>query len=545
MPSLRYHFQQADFGLLRIFAYHWGVSGPFSNAGETAQRLEAAFQEPERLAEVLESLPDNARQALAVLQAHGGRMPWMSFERQFGPFREMGPARRDRERPHEQPISPLETLWYAGLVGRAFLPTDRGPVEFAYIPDEIYALLPQKAPSEAVPEGPLGHPASAEEAAFPWPLHDRILDHFTTYLAARRAGLPVEQAPDYRHWRYTPEQLEGLAQALNLCTPEGVAPEAVRDFLSLPRGKALLRMFTAWRESAFNDLKHMPGVIAEGAWQNDPRRAREAVLGWLARLPDQTWWSLESFVAAVKQCCPDFQRPAPGDYDSWYLRDATTGRFLRGWEDWDAVDGALIRFIITGPLAWMGVVALASTRKGEPAMAFRVSPWGRALLVGEAPTSLPREREKLLLRSDGRILAPWGTPRVVRYHIARFAIWEGSDRRGYRFRLNAEAMARAQTQGIQPAQVKSLLQKHAQIIPPSILKAINRWEKQGTQAHIRPMLVLQVRDPAILDALRRSRAARFLGPVLGPAAVAVRAEAGTQVLAVLAELGYFGKLEEK
>jgi len=546
MPSLHYLFQQADFDLLRIYAHRWGVEGPFTNAAEVAARLEDAFQEPARLRAVLEALPPEARQALEALQARAGKMPWADFERQFGPFREMGPARRDRERPHEAPISPLETLWYAGLIGRAFLPTPRGPAEFAYIPDEIYALLPARPPAPDAQATPLGHPASPEEAAFPWPLHDHILDHLTTFLAARRAGLPLEQAPDRPHWRYTPAQLEGLAQALEVITPHGdVVPEAVRRFLTLPRGQALQRLFAAWRHGPFNDLKQMPGITAEGAWQNDPRRAREAVLQWLSHLPPQTWWSLEGFVAAVKQCCPDFQRPAPGDYTSWYLRDQATGRFLQGWEDWDRVDGALLRFLITGPLAWMGVVALASPAKGQPPTAFRLSRWGSAMLAGQAPSGLRQERQKLLLRSDGRIIAPWDSPRVARYHIARFAIWEGVDQSGYRFRLNAEALERAQAQGIRPAQVRALLQKYAQVVPPAVLQALERWETHGTQAFIRPMMVLQVRDPALLEALRRSRAARFLGPVLGPTAVAVRAEAAPQVLAVLAELGYFGKIEEK
>src|SRR5579859_5992190 len=40
--------------------------------------------------------------------------------------------------------------------------------------------------------------------------------------------------------------------------------------------------------------------------------------------------------SAVKEEEPDFQRPA-GNYDSWYIRDAQSGEYLRGFESWDRV----------------------------------------------------------------------------------------------------------------------------------------------------------------------------------------------------------------
>ena len=542
MPSLYYHLHQADLGLLEIFALTWGVEHLPGNAQEAARALETAMQDPAQVEAVLARLPDDAREALLALQTGEGKMPWADAVRRFGGFREMGPGKRSREKPHERPISPLEVLWYAGLVGRAFLPTPRGPVEFAYIPDELRTLLPHP-PQEASPRQLLGHPAPADEAAFPLPVTDHVLDHFTTFLAARRAHRPCDDAPDRRFWRYAPRHLEALARALGVLSPEGeVVTAAAKAFLEADRGTALLRLFAAWRRSAFNDLKLMPGVTAEGTWENDPVQAREAVLGWLAALPGGNWWSLSGLIAAVQQCCPHFQRPAPGDYDSWYLR-AESGEMLLGWEHWNEVDGALIRFIITGPLAWFGAVALAAPAKGAPPMVFRLTSWGRAMLAGQPPRGLDEEKEPLMLRSDGRIAASWRTPRVVRYHIARFADWEGADRSGYRFRLSAAALRRAEAQGIAAGQVVRLLKAHSRAVPPALVKAIRRWGEHGVEATVRPLTVLQVRDPEILRALRESRAARFLGAVLGPAAVAVPPEAVPHVAAALAEMGYFVEIE--
>jgi hypothetical protein len=79
----------------------------------------------------------------------------------------------------------------------------------------------------------------------------------------------------------------------------------------------------------------------------------------LSQLPQDIWWNLPSFVNAIHDIQPDFQRPA-GDYDSWFIRKDNSDDFLRGFSSWDEVDGALLRFLITGPLHWLGFYDLAA-----------------------------------------------------------------------------------------------------------------------------------------------------------------------------------------
>ena len=133
----------------------------------------------------------------------------------------------------------------------------------------------------------------------------------------------------------------------------------------------------------------MPRLRVEGSWQNDPLHARQATLQFLSPLPPGVWWSLNAFIEAVKQTHPDFQRPA-GDYDSWYLYDTSTETFLRGFEHWDEVDGALLRYLITGPLHWLAILDLASPEPGKPPSAFRLSPW--AVPSCKAPRQRDRRR---------------------------------------------------------------------------------------------------------------------------------------------------------
>src|SRR5258707_9319744 len=91
-------------------------------------------------------------------------------------------------------------------------------------------------------------------------------------------------------------------------------------------------------------------------------------------VPSDTWWSVDQLINAVKEEEADFQRPN-GDYDSWYIRDAATNQYLRGFETWDKVDGAVLRFILTGPMHGLGLVDTA-----ENGGACRLTAYGRAFI---------------------------------------------------------------------------------------------------------------------------------------------------------------------
>jgi hypothetical protein len=70
-----------------------------------------------------------------------------------------------------------------------------------------------------------------------------------------------------------------------------------------------------------------------------------------------------------------------------------------------------------------------------------------------------------------------------------------------------------------------------------LLKALKRWDQNGTEARAETQVILKVSRPEVLDELRKSKAARFLGEPLGPTSVVIKAGAQPKVMAVLAELG--------
>ncbi|MEW6092891.1 MAG: helicase-associated domain-containing protein, partial [Chloroflexota bacterium] len=145
---------------------------------------------------------------------------------------------------------------------------------------------------------------------------------------------------------------------------------------------------------------------------------------------------------------------------------------------------------------------------------------------------------KLHVSSQGLITVPRLVPRVTRYLIARFTEWEDSKGDEYRYRVTTASLKRAREQGLKVSQLLSLLAKNASAeIPPAFVKALKRWEIKGTEARLETQTVLRVSRSEVLDELRKSKAGRFLGESLGPAAVIIKPGAQSKVLAALAELG--------
>jgi hypothetical protein len=548
MPNLLVSLTKYDLGHLRIISSMWGIELGSNDFDEAAKELSESILDLTLLTETLELLPEKAATALDALVTGNGRITWASFTRQFGDIREMGAGKRDREKPHRSPASPAETLFYHGLLARAFFDTSKGPQEFAYIPDDLYHLMlreghPARVDSTTLGEDlkgtsgensahsldpadesiPLGRPASPGERAQPLPPNDMLLDDATTLLAALRMGIDPPQM-------HIPlPVLEDFLRSAKIIQKSGPQPEAVKRFLEASRDEALRLLTDSWLESdSFNELRQLPGLAFEGEWKNQPVVTREFLLDLLDAIPTDQWWSLPAFIRKVKDRYPDFQRPA-GDYDSWYIK-RTDGEYLRGFASWDQVDGALIKYFITGILYWLEQVELAAPEAGLETTAFRV--------LDSRDRKELQEDKKLHSTSDGKITVPRFVPRVVRYQVSRFCEWEESKKDEYRIQLTPASMKMATQQGLKVEHLLTLLNKHASGgIPPVLVRALKRWEENGVEAWVQTRVVLKVSTPEILGELRKSKAARYLGEALGPTSVVIKEGAQSKVLAALAEMG--------
>ena len=524
MPNLVQSLQTRDLGHLRIVAGLWGVELGSAESDAALKQLTTAMLDSELVCEMVDSLSAQARSALEELLQAGGKMPWVAFARQFGEIRQAGAGKRDREKGYLNPVSATEMLFFRAFLARAFFDTANGAQEFAYIPEDLAKLIKHevhKEPQDNTIEL-LGRLATLKEYAHPISASDRILDDATTCLAALRLGLepPETQVPA--------GVVKELLQAAGIVSGDTSQPEQVKAFLEMSRLQALARLTKAWQQSeTFNELHMVPGLVCEGEWTNQPLATRTFLFHLLEALSEGKWWSLPAFLRAIKDKYPDFQRPA-GDYDSWFIKRLSDGAYLRGFDRWDEVDGALLHYLITGPMFWLGMVDLATPEDGESVTAFRVN----------VKPIISAEKGKLTVASNGRISVPRLVPRVTRYLIARFCEWEEPKPDEYRYRVTTGSLKKAGKQGLKVGQLLSLLAKNATAgIPPAFVKALTRWEANGPEARVETQTILRVNRPEVLEELRKSKAGRFLGETLGPVTVIVKPGAQARVLAALAELG--------
>lgn len=549
MPDWNQSLAQADYGQIKIIAEKWGLQLQAPDGRSAREELVTKLLERGFLEEKLAQLPESSTRALAYLEMHGGKVKWTQFVRQFGEIREMGAGRRERYRPENDPVSTAEQLWYRGLIARGFFDTEAGPQEFAYLPEDLRPWIQESSfyprEEDAGAQDPVwGRKATPDERRVQVQADEWMLDHLCTLLSAARMGInPVEHLPDMDEGEISFYQ--ALLQEAGIVIEGQPEPNAVKDFFELSREQALIKCWKTWKESrSIQDVHQTPAFILEGEPNLDPPRIRKAFLKWIRSLPANTWWSLSALTASVQQLDPDFLR-VTGDYESWFIKNGETGEYLRGFQSWDQVEGELIRYLITGPGHWLGVFDLAypGEKKEFAPAAFRISARGKRLLQDTAPDLPEREEDLVQVWSKGLIKISRYVDPKVRYQVGRFCDWVTLKGDVYHYQLTTEGLHRAQSQGLDVPHLLALLKNHTEVLPPNIVTALERWSGKGVLARIHPRVILRVNSPAVLDALQKTRAQRFLQEQLGPTTIVLQEGSEEKVAAVLIEMGFMVEQE--
>jgi hypothetical protein len=517
--------------VLRVIGEWLGLDLTGRDKPRAVAELAAELAQFDLVREVEYLEPEEAA-ALTSLVRQGGRAPVAVFERDHGEVRQMGPGRLEREEPWLDPASPAESLWYRGFIYRGFDQTGEGALEFYYVPQELLARLAPQAPARREEPAPAAEPGlrptTPPDETRPPPID--AVDDLTTLLAlAQRTGLRPERLPDLDGLLVNPDRdrrslLLTLATEMSLLrrTDERLRPtRAALDWLQQSREAQLRALVDAWSRSVWNELRHTPGLEAEGeSWQNDPLAARTALMDALP--VDDRWYRLADVVAAIRRADPDFQRP-DGNYETWYIRDAETRQYLAGFENWEWVEGRLLRFLIQGPLHWLGMVELSAASDAERA-AYRLAPRALAWL-GDEPPATDEVRVPLVVQPEGILLVPYNAGRYERFQAARIADPEPlSPGKPYRYRIVPSSLAEAQEQGITVERMLAFLESAAQRpLPAGVRRGISRWAEKGVEGRLQGVVVLRVGDAGILETLRANPKTRdFIGEALGELAVVIR-----------------------
>ncbi|MCC7207840.1 MAG: hypothetical protein IT323_11070 [Anaerolineae bacterium] len=537
-----------DLELLRIIGNRWDVDLSGLDARSAAEKLAAAMLNAEKVADVWSRLPDDQRgalQALLHLKKDVKSLPAAVFSRIHGEIRAFGPDRLVREKPYLNPANVAEALFYRGLIAKSFAESNKGTQPVIFIPTDLAAIMPTRLTGfqlhpdepehvEALPEPEPGTVRAADTS---------LVDDLTTLLAACQVAdvelidgaIRDDIREDLRQHLLGASSPARLALMVALALDMGLAtlnenallkPVAAtaRTWLDASRPAQVRALVDAWLKSAtFNELWYTPGLAPERAgWGNDPALARKTVLRFLEMVPLSDWWPVEDLIEAVKEDEPDFQRPG-GDYESWYIRDAQSGNYLRGFESWDQVDGAVLRFVLTGPMHFLGLIDVSSD-----GAACRLNAYGRALVPdgGEWPKggSAP-EGASLRIQPDGLIEAPRATSRFERFQVARFTMWEKAAD-PYLYRVTADGIAIAKRQGLRADQIVTFLRRVAEgQLSDDLARQIEAWGKAAASEPVTlsRVVVLRTPGPELMDMILNTPALRrYLGAPLGPSAVVVR-----------------------
>jgi len=565
MRSLLQSLSDYDMALLRAIAEERGVALSSNRHGEVVEQLARELCRPDSVAQALARLSPEEREAVDSLLRQGGRMKAHLFARRYGQVRPFGPGRLEWEKPWLNPANVAERLWYLGLIFKAFDEVDNRAGEFVYIPDDVLPLLPQPPqspssfPVEETPCPPLIEEAddSLVEDAFLLlchfqnedvkPLRDGSLPRLTRDSLEQslmaRGGLGKER-----------DRAARLDFVYHLCRHAGLLelregflrpnPAVARAWLRSSPERQLLSLQEAWRKDVeWNDLWKVPGLVCEDTgWRNDPLLARQKLLNHLARCPTGRWLSLSSLVGAIKEQDPDFMRP-DGDYNSWYIRDATTGRYLMGFENWEHVEGAFIRYLIAFPLRWLGITSVGYVSPEEPPHAFLITEHG-AIFLGLAPLPEETPPSPIVVRPDMAIIAPPDASLYDRFQLERFALLE-SQEDGYRYRITMETLARALRKGIRVDMILAFLRRASSgRLPGNVTQALRQWAERHSQVSLRRGVVLETGDRVAMEELRASpRVRALLGEPLSEKAAWVDERNIPRLMEELRRLGFVPRWE--
>ncbi len=539
MKTINKTLTDSDRGLLPVLAQAWGVNIENIGTPEIIEKLTAAMQNEDRAEKIWAGLNDDQRGALQALLGTGGKMPAPMFTRLFGDLPQLGADQMLEAA--RQPQSSTEALYFKGLIAQAFELSDAGARPIMYVPDDLISVLPthktayENLENEPVSERPEMGPLAAVDNIV---LADTsIVDDLTTVLAyiqlhgaqvvdedfvAADRDVLLTQLLDKNETRLA--FLLGVGISANLIAVEDNQASTkradTRVWLSDTRTNQVKALAAAWRDSiSFRELTHVPGLNPEALPNYDPTIARGAIINFLEEIvPESDWWSLDEFIEVVKHADADFQRPG-GDYDSWYIKN-DEGDYLRGFESWDAIEGALLEYVVTGPLHWLGLTDLADD-------AARLTAYGRAFLEITGWPTPPETNDKVAVGDDGTLSVSRRVSRIDRFQVARFTTW-GEPGDPYTYILDGPGIAQAAKQGINTGHISAFLKRMLddKPVPSKLVNLLQNWQSGATATvTLERHIILRTTAPETLTTiLENPTLRRYLGAQLGPMAVIVRAD---------------------
>ena len=475
------------------------------------------------------------------------------FEAMFGPFRVAGTDRIMREKLWKNPVSHTESLRYRGLIFREIRPMNEVLKDCYVLPEDLLKIISGIIPMQAAPTSTVPvltvRPAIPSETAFVAAEDKSLPDLFCLGLALKRdermltfPGLDVTDT-----WIRFLDAL--ISDSVYFDDTNNPNTEAIRNFLIHNRTSARISLLRIWRNTEnYNELIESPeiNVLTDPVFSKT--KPRGVILKLLSDLSPDTWISANGFLAAVKKAHPQFLRDAFRE-ERWQLQD-TEGNDLSGIGAWYQMEGAYLRFLLSGPLSWLGLAQCAFSEKDHKELtAFRLSQDVRFYL---AESEQPETAEEILskpnleqalptISGDGEIACSTKVPRYFRYMAARYAEIEKVDRDRVVFRLTPASLSEAERFGLSKTSLLSLLRRFSgNKVPPTLERMLSAPDNTSHTALIYSATILTVPDEAILaELLNTSRLEKWILQQINPTSLLIDPKGITEIRRFLMEKELF------
>ena len=515
---LRQMLYRSEIRFLSVIASYWLRLQSTPNYEELIRMLCERMLDTGTLRRFINK-PENEDMAAGIrlLILSEGQSEAETFEDSMGPFRVAGMDKILREKMWLSPVSVTEKLWYRGIIYREnrivgnelkdcyILPDDLLSKFSSIIQPEAYVQTKSMSPVLTV------RPAIPSETANITAQDQNLPDVFCLAAALKRDEKPmvipgIDMSESYKHF------LEMLLRDSGFFAAETDADtEAIRSFMIQNRISAQIRLTDIWRHSAdYCELSEIEELTVSRLPVFDHTVPREHVIRMVSCLEPDVWWSINGFLNAVKSSFPEFLRNTFSD-DQWRILDKD-GNDLNGISSWFQLEGAFLRFLILGPLQWLGIIRIAYTGKEETeAAAFRISKSGLFLLLESEKEQVSTEimakpnleQDLPGISIDGIITCSSNVPRYFRYMCARYCDIESFSKHGtISFRITPSSLAGAAEKGLKCSSFLSMLKRFSRNkVPPALENMLSSADKMDPPAVIYNAVLLTIPDAGIFREL--------------------------------------------